>query len=162
MALTQTQQTVVDYLTLNPDAISVTFGADTKTLTEWYLLDTTAGDTVVADTLNNQSIGAEHAKTVQRAAIDGNDLVEGIAASAEFASMQPATLAQLSFLVSRGSFRATPNALLALDKALTPFVTAKAALLSLKTRPSSIYEALTGIDGAIIDHSAVFGLRHPT
>lgn len=159
MALTPTQQIVKTYVTQNPDAILYEYIGFTKGLDEWFAQNDTNGDEAVSQILNSQSIGAAKAKSVSRATIDGNDMVDAIGASDEFATMQPATLAQLTFLLSRSSLNATPKALAALGKVLGPFDTAKVAFEALKKRPASIYESLTEMDGAAIPRPEVNALH---
>lgn len=151
MALSPQLQAAKAFLT---GPMDYTFQGETKPLAEWF-----AADNACISAMNDSSFGSGLRKTVARARLDGNDLVDAIGASDEFSSMQPATLAQLTFLVSRASFMITPNIVRALDQALQPFDSAKTAFDALKTRPATVWESIVRLDGAVFTQTEMNALR---
>lgn len=133
-----------------------TFQGETHHINEWYAL---GADNACIDYLNSQAVGAAQGKSVARASIDGNRIVDAIIASDEFPSMQPATVTQLQFAVSRSPFTFGDDAVAGVEGILQPFENALARFRALKTRPSSIWEALAVTDGASFTQDDMTAIR---
>lgn len=153
MPLAQNLQLAKDFLT---GLVPYTFGEDTKPLSEWYTL---GADNACIAAMNDPALGTAQGKTVLRALIDGNKVVNAIVASDEFATMQPATCAQLQFAVSRGPLAATPELVSGIARILAPFTGAPEAFQALTTRPSTVWESIAKEDGASFTQTEMSAVR---
>jgi hypothetical protein len=131
---------------LTTDTHTYTDIAGSYPVNQWYSL---GADTQCIALMNSQAFGAALSKTVPRKTVSGGDVIAAIGNSADFAGMDSTTLTKLQWLIQKDPVQigdATTAA--AIDNALGAYSSAKAAFDGLKTRASSVWESITGIDGA--------------
>lgn len=125
---------------------SYTFNGSTSSIDHRYSI---GDDSSCIAYMNDLAVGTGQGKTVARATISGADVIAAIGASNDFAGMDATTLTKLQWLIQKDPVQiGDAKTASAIAGALQAYSDGKAAFDGLKARAGTVWESITGIDGA--------------